>query len=168
MRATLLIGGASFEFLGIILIAFPDISPYLRQFSRRLLTLTRALLDRIHRLLGRPKDLRIEVHSAAELNLAGGVSLMKSASGTATLEEKVEFLLKRDQEAQRDVNALRERIEDFERESPKRLDESRREIETRFERELKAAPEEYRLLRILGVIALVVGLGCATYANFIN
>lgn len=167
-KAALLIFGAVLEFVGIILIAFPDINPYLVQLSRWLRKHTSALLDRIRRLLGRPKDLRIEVHSAVELNLAGRASLLKSASGTATLEEKVGFLLTRDREAQRDVNALRERIEDFESESSKRLDESRREIKTSFERKLTAKLEEYRPLRIVGVIFLVIGLGCATAANFVG
>ena len=35
-----------------------------------------------------------------------------------TVEEKVEFLLRRDQETQRDVNALGGRINAIERESP--------------------------------------------------
>jgi hypothetical protein len=168
MKAALLITGAVLEFVGIILIAFPDLSPYFVQFSRWLRKHIRALSDRVRRLLGCPKDLRIEVHSAGEVNLAGRVSVMKSASGTATLEEKVEFLLKRDQEAQGDFNVLRGRIEDVESESSKRLDESQREIRTSFEGKLTAALQEYRSLRIVGVIALVVGLACATLANFID
>jgi hypothetical protein len=93
---------------------------------------------------------------------------MKSAAGQGTLEEKVEFLLTRDQEAQRDINALRARIEDFEEESSRQLAESGRVIEASFEQKLRTALEEYRPLRIFGVIALVVGLACATLANFIG
>ena len=73
IKIGLLIAGAFFEFVGIILIAFPDFSPYFVQFSRWLRKLTRALLDRVRRLLGCPKDLRIEVHTAVEVNLKGSV-----------------------------------------------------------------------------------------------
>jgi predicted nuclease with TOPRIM domain len=93
---------------------------------------------------------------------------MKSVSGAATLAQKVEFLLTRDQEAQREVNILRERIENLEIESSRRLGQARREIETRFAQELKTALELYRPLRIWGAVALLLGLACMTYANFIS
>jgi hypothetical protein len=109
----LLVGGAAFEFLGIIVIVFPDLIPYGIRLSLWQRRHTRALFDHIGRLLGRPRNVVIEVPTASELNIAGRGSPMKSASGAATLEQKVEFLLTRDQEAQRDVNMLRERIEDL-------------------------------------------------------
>lgn len=166
-KVFLLLGGAGFEFLGIIFIAFPDLVPYGVQFSRWLRNLTRPLFNRISRLLGRPRGVTI-VPLVGEVNFAGRVSPVKSGAGRAMLEQKVEFLLTRDQEAQRDINALRARIEDFESESSRRLAESQREIEAGFEQKLRAALEEYRPLRIFGVIALLVGLFCPTLANFLG
>jgi hypothetical protein len=168
VKIVLLLGGVGFEFLGIILIASPDLVPYGLQFSRWLRNLTRPLFNRISRLLGRPRVVTIKVPATGEVNLAERVSLMKSAAGQRTLEKKVEFLLARDQEPQRDINALRARIEDFEIESSRQLPEPGRVIEASFEQTLRSALEEYRPLRIFGVIALVVGLACVTLANFIG
>ena len=164
----LLVGGAIFEFLGIIIIVFPDLIPYGRRFSQWLRRRARTLFDHISRMLGRPRNVVIEVGTASEVNIAGRVSLIKSASGAATLEQKVEFLLTRDQVAQRDVNILRQRIEDLEVETSKRLDQLRREMATRFAQELGTALEDYRPLRILGAVALLLGLACTTCANFIS
>ena len=93
---------------------------------------------------------------------------MHSPSPTATLEQKVEFLLTRDQEAQRAVNALRGQIEDIQAESPKRLAQLREEVEAHFAQALNAALETHRLLRIWGAIALFLGLVCVTCANFVS
>jgi hypothetical protein len=93
---------------------------------------------------------------------------MQSPGATATLEQKVEFLLTRDQEAQRNVYALRGQIEDIQAESPKRLAQLREEVEAHFAQALNAALETHRLLRIRGAIALLLGLICVTYANFVN
>jgi hypothetical protein len=169
VKIALLVGGAAFEFGGIIAIVFPDLVPYGILFGQWQRKLGRTLLDHIRRILRRPRNVVIRVGTASEVNLAGeSVSLMKSASVAATLEQKVEFLLTRDQEAQRDVNILRQQIKDLEVELLKRLDQLRREIEARFSRELEAALDDYRPLRIWGAVALLLGLACVTYANFIN
>ena len=167
LKVSLLWGGAGFEFVGIILLAFPDLVPYGIRFSQWQRKHIRTLLDQIRWALGRPRNLTIEVGSAVAVDLAGRASVMKSASATATLEQKVEFLLSRDQEAQRDINALQKQIEDIQTESSKRLVQSRHEIETRFAQELKSAQDIHRPLRIWGAMALLFGLACVTYANFI-
>jgi hypothetical protein len=164
----LLVMGAAFEFVGIIVLVFPDLVPYGLRFSQWQRNHAHALLDGIRRMLGRPRNVVIQVGAASAVTATGRASLMKSVSATATLEHKVEFLLTRDQEAQRDINTLREGIEDVEAAASKSLDKSRREIVTRFERELKAALEAYRPLRVWGAVALLLGLVCVTYANFIN
>jgi len=167
-RFSLLIGGAFFEFAGIILLAFPDLVPYGVRFSQWQRRHAHALLDQIRRVLGRPRNLTIQVGSAGAVVSAGRVSVMKSSSATATLHQKVEFLLARDQEAQREVNALQNQIEGIQTESSKRLAQTRQEIETRFAQELKSALEIHRPLRIWGAFALLLGLACVTYANFVN
>jgi hypothetical protein len=98
---------------------------------------------------------------------AGNVSFSKSVSADATLERKVEFLLQRDQEAQSAANELGERVSAIERESPRQLDELRERMEAHVSTELVAALAEYRPARVIGTIALAIGLGLATAANLI-
>jgi hypothetical protein len=168
VKIALLIGGAAFEFVGIIFVAFPDFVPYGIRFAQWQRRCGRAVLDHIRRILRRPRNVVIQVGTASEVSAVGRASLMKSVSDAATLEEKVDFLLTRDQEAQRDLNIVRQRVEDLEADTSKRLDQLRREIETRFTQDLKAALDEYRPLRIWGAVALLLGLACVTYANFIS
>jgi hypothetical protein len=98
---------------------------------------------------------------------AGDLSFSKSVAVDAPLERKVEFLLQRDQEAQSAANALAERVGTIERESPRRLDELQERMEAHVSTELAAALAEYRPARVIGTIALAIGLALATAANLI-
>lgn len=167
-KAICLVAGALFEFVGIVVMVFPDAFPYALQLSTWLRKHTRAVVDRVRRLLGRPRHITFEASTGGVVTLGGRATLLKGVSGSATLEQKVDFLLRRDQEAQRDVDTLREKLEDLAAGASKRLDEVRREMETRFAGELTTALEAHRPLRVLGTLALLIGLGCATYANFID
>jgi hypothetical protein len=55
-----------------------------------------------------------------------------------------------------------ERLED---ESPRQLAQTEQELKEHVARELAAAREEYRPLRLAGAILLVVGLACVTLAT---
>lgn len=81
----------------------------------------------------------------------------------ATLDKKAEFLLRQDQERQRDVNALRERVHTLERESLERLAEHA----SRMERYVAEAAAIYRPVRVIGSIALALGLGLVTAGNLV-
>jgi hypothetical protein len=165
-RIALLLGGAGFEFLGIIILAAPDLLPY-RDPILRWLDRTTALLDR--RIRGvRPLPTVASADSGA-IGLRGErPALIKSVGARATLEQKVDFLLGRDLEAQSHVNALRDRVEDLDQESAQRLQQARDEVEKLFREELTRMSRAYRLLKICGAGALLVGLSCTTFANFIN
>src|SRR2546426_295103 len=132
LKVSLLVGGAFFEFAGIIVLAFPDAAPYWLQFLQWLRNHTSALRNRIRRLLGWRSSKVIEVQGTAEASSSGRASVLLSISANATLEQKVQYLLNREQEAQHNINALRERMEDFETESRGALKRSRREIEAHF------------------------------------
>ena len=90
-----------------------------------------------------------------------------STSDDASLEDKVEYLRRRDQEAQRRLNEHDDRLDRIEAESPERLAELRGDMETHVAHELSAALEAYRPLRVVGTIALVIGLACVTLATLL-
>jgi hypothetical protein len=167
-QAALLVVGAAFEFAGIVLVGSPDLFPQAVRVSGWLRLRHRTIVNRLWRLIGRPRAKVVEIGLASEINVAASLSAIKSTSDIGSLEDKVGFLLRRDQEAQRDMNALRERVDAIERDSPKRLDELRDSMETHVAGELRAALEVYLPLRVAGAFALAAGLICVMVANFVD
>jgi hypothetical protein len=167
VKPTFYIVGALCEMLGIILVATPDLVPGAVRLAHWMRVHWRPTENQIRRLLGLP--LRSIVHTvgmAGTIELAGRISAIKS-TGAATIEEKVEFLLRRDQEAQRDVNDLRGRVEDLEAETSRKLGELRDELMTRVADARTAAQADYRTARIGGTITLAIGLALTTIGNFV-
>jgi hypothetical protein len=87
--------GAVLEGLGIFILVFPDLVPNFRRFSLWLGNHTRSLLAHIHRMLKRPRHIVLTADTG-KLGLSGErASLMKAPGETATLEDKIEYLLAR-------------------------------------------------------------------------
>jgi hypothetical protein len=95
------------------------------------------------------------------------VYFSKAMREGASLEEKVEFLLGRDQEAQERENDYEARLSAIEGETPERLEELQRGMERHVAEALEAAHREYQPLRILGAVLLALGLFCVTVANLV-
>lgn len=168
MRTTFYIAGALIELVGIVVIAAPDFVPGARRAGAWLRVHVRREVDRLRRLIGRPRRQVIQVAGITSAEAVGRASLVTSVRADATIEEKTEFLLRRDQEAQRDLNQLASRVSAIESESPERLDELRTELQVHFAAQLAASDADYRAARIAGAIALAIGLGLATAANFVG
>jgi hypothetical protein len=161
--------GAFSEFVGIALVASPDLVPGARRLSRGVAPWLRTFENGVRRLLRLPgRNVVVTVGAAGSLGLTGSVSAVKSVAEDATLERRVDFLLQRDQEAQKQANAQAERIATLERESAKKLAEAREQMETHVSSELVAASAEYRPARIIGALAVLIGLGLATAGNFLG
>jgi hypothetical protein len=94
-------------------------------------------------------------------------SAVVSISPAATLEERVDFLLRREEAAQVKLNAHDERLGAIEGSLPKQLDELRAEAERHVSEEISAADWQYRPLRFVGALALTLGLVLTTTANFL-
>jgi hypothetical protein len=167
-KLSLLVIGAALEFAGIVGVAWPDLVPGAQRLSRWLRPRYARAIDRVRRLLHLRRDVTIHAGSGS---FAIGTAL--SARGTvsvsphASIEDKVAFLLRREEHNQDAVSDLSQRLTALESETPKRLDDLRASMESHFAAELKAAQEEYLPLRVSGAIALAVGLVCVTLANFV-
>jgi Phage integrase family len=111
MRAFLYVAGAAVELVGIILVASPDLIPQAERISEWIGVRYRRAENAMRAMVGLPRRTKnVQLGVLDEINVAESVSLVKS-TGAKTLEEKVEFLVQRDQEAQREVNELRDRRE---------------------------------------------------------
>jgi hypothetical protein len=161
--------GAAIEALGIVLVASPDLVPGAVRFAGWLRPRLRAIEHRVRSLLRLPVS--VTLHLSPATAKAGGsltLSALTAVRDGATLVEKVEFLLGRDREAQEARNELSERVAAIGADAPRRLAQLRVELEAHVADELAAKQADYRAVRIGGTVALVVGLGLATWANFLS
>jgi hypothetical protein len=165
VQETLFILGAIFQLLGIVLVGSPDLVPG----AVRLGTWTRGRIDRasarLLRLIGRQRARFVPLSDTAIVEMTGSVSPVKSVNPQATLQERVKFLLARDQEAQRDVNALNERLAAIERDVPRLLDDLRTVIEAELGKRLEETQANLRAARLYGIVALLIGLALTTAAS---
>lgn len=169
MRATLYILGAAFELFGIILVASPDLVPGARRFSRWIAPRWRRFENRLRRLLRLPgRNIVVDAGAATLVLSAGSVSAVTSVNDEATLERKVDFLLRRDQEAQRQTNELAQRLSSMESELVRRHDELRGQMEEHVSTKLDAAFSEYRAARVIGTGLLAIGLTLTTIGSFVG
>jgi hypothetical protein len=90
------------------------------------------------------------------------------SSEATTLESKVEFLLRRDAEAQQHMNKLVERVMDLEERVARETEALRQHAEDRIESRIEETQWEYRVVRWWGVGALVAGLGLSTAGNLVH
>ena len=168
MRATLYIAGAVIEFVGIVLVASPDLVPYEQRLSAWLTRQYARAVDRLRRLLRRPRHVTVHVNAAGAIATAGHVTTKKSIRDDATVEEKVRFLLTRDEEAQRDVQVLDRRIAELQTTIDSKLGALRSTMTAHVAESLDSAHREYLALRLVGVAFVVVGLTLATLGNFVE
>jgi hypothetical protein len=160
--------GAMLEFGGIVALAFPDFLPHGRRLSRWFAHRARVVINWVRRLLGmKPLQKVVSASVAVEASASGRVSAIVGVRDGATQEEKISFLLRRNQETQEAINKLSGRMLDLEEGTPRELERLRRGLQEHVAAELAAADYEYRALRIVGTMALAVGLVCTTVANFV-
>jgi hypothetical protein len=152
---------------GIVLVGSPDIFPQAERFSAWLRASARRLRDRVLRLIGRRRPVVVSGTGAGAMALGGHARGVKSIPEDASLEEKVAYLLMREQETQLNVSDLQIHLADLGRESAERLEELRGRMEGHVADALRAAHERYLGLRLFGIVVLAVGLVCATAANFV-
>lgn len=167
MKVALLILGPACELAGIVLVGSPDVFPQTERFGSWLAKRYGAFVNLILGLLRRPRSRAVEIGAADSVELADRMSITKSVKPGATVEEKIDFLLTRDQEAQRDVNLLRAALEDTEAAASKRVEALRAELVEHVAEELRRTHELLLPLRLTGIGLLVVGLAMVSIAAFL-
>lgn len=163
----LLVIGGLLQFAGVLFIGFPDLLPHAVRLSSWLRRRARWVSNRIRRLFRMdPRPTTVEVGIALEGSAALSASAEVHAAKDLTIAEKVEFLIRRDQNAQRDLNRIAKRVETTENETSRRLDQLGDDLKAHVERKLTVAAEAYRPLRIAGTLALALGLVAVSIAPF--
>lgn len=161
--------GAAIQLLGIVSIAAPDLVPWLLRFAAWVEPRWRRVVIRVRRALHlRVNASAVGVTAAAEASTAASLSLKKIVNPNATLDEKIAFLIQRDLEAQRDVSGLAARVGAIESQTPQQLDALREEMKAHVSAERAASDAAHRTARVMGAVALTVGLGLSTAAVFVG
>ena len=158
--ARLSVTGGVLEFVGIMLVALPEVAPTLTRLSaadglRRLLENVRHIARRILR----KRRIHHAVATGGELHLGPGtVSAIVTHASDASDQEKIAFLLRRDLDTQRRLNTLSAQVE-------QEIASVEAKLEARLERldDVQAARieelrTEYLTYRAAGVIALLHGV----------
>jgi len=167
VKGTLYVVGAICELFGILVIASPDWFPHVVRFAEWLRPRVRAVENRVRRFLRlRPHVVTHQVAAAGEISLAGRLTSRTSISDAASHEQKVAYLLRRDAETQERLGVLERRADAVERDLPQRLAQLRGELEAHVAGEVGAAASTYRATRIVGAIALTLGLALTTAGSF--
>ena len=173
-REWLLSLGGSAELFGLLGVASPELvlaretaAPAVSRTWQRAAALVRRVENRVRRLLGRPQHHTI--HTASELNIAMSLrgSARVSVSEGATLDEKVEYLLRRDEVVQERLETLHVSVSEL----PDRWQADIGAESARLREEHAAAlaelRDEHKLARLIGVGLLFVGLVLATLGNLV-
>jgi hypothetical protein len=168
VRVALYIIGAAFEILGIVLIASPDLVPGAVRAAGWTRRRWRPIENRIRRWLRLPpRTIFANIGLATEVSGASRISAVVS-TGADTIEKQVEFLLRRDQETQKAVNAIHEQLGEIARAAESGLDTLRAEFTSHVAAEIATAQADYRAVRIGGTVALVIGLVLSTAGNLVG
>jgi hypothetical protein len=165
--AVLLIVGALVELTGIVLVGSPDLFPQAQRFSEWLRLRGRRVYDRVRRLLGRPVVHTVSAGSSVSTAMGLSARAIVSVAADASLEDKVAFLLRREQQTQERLADLAEGLTAQREGMARTLSEERASMEAHVADSLSAAHTAYLPLRLLGVALLAVGLGCVTATSFL-
>jgi hypothetical protein len=175
LRGWLYSFGGSAEFFGLLLVAAPELVPILQSIGaaaaggwRSLRALQRKAAARLLRLLGRPQHQRVVVG-------AGGVTAGGHLSGSgrvshspgATLEGKVDYLLRRDQQVQDALERLNLSLEAMPGRWQAAIAETSETLRGEHSRALEQLREHHLQPRLLGILLLAVGVGLATAGNLV-
>ena len=156
MTAGLVIVGAALQLAGIFALAWPDARPFMRRLNAWLGRHFRRFLAR------RPKHHTVTLGTAMSAEAAIRISGVTALREDADPAEAVEWLLKRDREAQEAENRLAGRLADLEAAHVKDLEAARNAMEAQVDARIEGERLAYRPLRVVGAVLLVAGVACST------
>jgi hypothetical protein len=123
------------------------------------------MIDALRRWLGRPRPQRVSVEPGGAIAAAGELSARVSVNPDATLDEKVDFLLRRDQDVQGHLEQHARQLRDLPKQWNADIAAASTELRTEHADALRELRESHLTARLLGVLLLVVGIALATWGN---
>jgi hypothetical protein len=174
LREWLLSFGGSAEAFGLLLVAAPELVPILQSIGSavvgswlRMKALLRKAERAVRRLLHRPSGQVVSAGGA--LATAAGMSARGRVGPKegATLEEKVEYLLRRDEDVQDRLEEVHHSLESMPARWRADISEASETLRSEHTRALEQMRDRHLKARLLGVALLLIGIGLATAGNLV-
>lgn len=161
--------GIGLELVGLALVGASDYVPLARTIGHVVgRSLKRSAVSawwRVARLFGRRRTIYASVSPGGVTISGGHITGIVSPGENATLEQKVEFLLRRSVEWQEALQDIERRLGELPAAWRSDIATARTELEARFERRLTETQERYLLARRIGLVCLLAGVGCVAASN---
>ena len=168
----LLAYAGSLEFWGVLLVASPELAPYLRRLvtkasamRRRTQALARRATDWLKTKIKGPSTRVVHIHAFDSAGASDSATAITSVDDARSMEEKIAFLLRRDKETQERLADFQEKLDEL----PERWRGDMRATAGTLRDEQRKGLDELRdehlTARVGGVVLLVLGLVLATWGN---
>jgi hypothetical protein len=170
----LIYAGAA-EFFGVLLIAAPELAPLLLRAQvvvadgwRAAMIRRRDVVAAIRRRFRQPQPepAYIDARSGTS-SVSGGGSLSLSTGPGQTLEEKVDFLLRREQGLQEHLKTVVGEVGQLPEKWGAEIREAESDLRAEFNREIREVEERHIRARLLGLVLVVIGILLNTWGNLI-
>lgn len=157
--------GAAFEWVGIWLVAAPELSPRLVRAWGRVRPAAMRVVWWVRRRLGWRGRVSKDLHVRSGIKVGGHASAVLSKGEGASLEEKVEFLLEQDREAQRRLNKVERAIAEQPEAWRQDIEETRGELEAFVREQVERERDVHIRIRLVGIVFLLAGVPLLAVAN---
>jgi hypothetical protein len=157
--------GAGCEFVGILLVAAPELFPRAVSVWRSARERAGAMRSKLLRLLGRPRHITMEAEAGGVSVMGSGVEGLISKDRNASLEEKVAYLLDRDKQTQKQLSALNRALAAAKEESRRDLRVAVSELRAFVADRLERERDVHIHVRLYGIVLLLIGVPLLAVAN---
>jgi hypothetical protein len=161
------VAGAILQFIGIIFVAALDLFRWLERAAVWTAERLRRTIRRAFRRLPRRVRNYLEA-SAGTLGTAGALATQHVRTTGTSIDEQVDFLLRRDKATQEAISRINERLDKTGEAVATGFDALRDESRSELATAIASAQADFRRARIFGAVALTVGLGLSTAAAFLG
>jgi hypothetical protein len=167
--------GGSAEFFGLVLVASPELVPIaeavassVRRAWRRFKPVLQRVENVVRRLLKRPRAHYVNVEPGGIRVTGGGVTGRVSPGADKTLEEKVEYLLRRDQETQAQFDQVERTVSGLPVQWRADIQQASEALRGEQAQALAELRDRHMRARVAGVLLLAVGVCLATAGNLVT
>jgi hypothetical protein len=157
--------GIGLELLGLALVAASDYVPLTRDLGRAGRRLASSAWWRPARVFGHRRTVYGKVELGGAIASGGHVTGVVKPGETASLEERVEFLLRQSVRTQEELAAIEHRVADLPAGWRRDIESAREDLERRIERRLTETQERYLLARRIGLVCLLAGVALVAASN---
>jgi hypothetical protein len=159
--------GAACEFVGILLVASPELFPRLSRAARSF----RGAISRrwafLLARLGRGRNMTIDAGPGVIRVRAGGASVEHSIDASTPLERQLAFFRDEITRAQKRLNTLEAKVAEHPEAWRQDIDAARGELETFVMEQVERERDVHITVRLWGIVFLLVGVPLLAVANVV-